>query len=517
MATINDATKPGTAFPFLKSGAEFRESLRDGREVWYGGELVDDVTTHPALAGGIDVLAEMYDDQLAPETQELVTFVREDGQRVSQAFMVPRSREDLAKRRLCAEHFIRKTFGVFGRQMDMISTTDVGLYWLLPLLREHDPERAESNIGYINWAQENNVMQAAPVADPQGFRSRGTAMGRRGVTFSEKGDKAYDEEIEFLELDGKRLANVLRVIDRNAEGIVVSGAKVVGSVAPQAQELVVSNLAILDPGPDASFYCRIPGGSPGVRMLCRPRVTEETGSLWDHPLNGRGEEMDALVLFEEVFVPWWRVGTLGWTDFTSHYKRFGALEWWHTLTRLTVKAEMFVGLLQIIVDGIGTAHRPGVRALVAEVIEYAEILRGMVIAAEANAQPNADGVWFPDVMKTTAGRAYAIERYPMIIHRLQELAGQGPILRFSRADWDHPVLGPRLEWIYEGIDISAREKNLFMNLLWDLTTSSHAGRVAIFENVNGTPLPYMRERLYTEYDREASMKAVRTFVERAQR
>lgn len=347
-------------------------------------------------------------------------------------------------------------------------------------------------------------MQAAPPSPTPRASAAAARPWAAAVSPSPSRAKAYDEEIEFLELDGKRLANVLRVIDRNAEGIVVSGAKVVGSVAPQAQELVVSNLAILDPGPDASFYCRIPGGTPGVRMVCRPRVTVENASLWDHPLDARGEEMDALILFEEVFVPWWRVGTLGWTDFTSHYKRFGALEWWHTLTRLTVKAEMFVGLLQIIVDGIGTAHRPGVRALVAEVIEYAEILRGMVIAAEANAQPNADGVMFP------------IERYPMIIHRLQELAGQGPILRFSRADWDHPVLGPRLEWIYEGIGISAREKNLFMNLLWDITTSSHAGRVAIFENVNGTPLPYMRERLYTEYDRDASMKAVRTFVERAQ-
>jgi 4-hydroxyphenylacetate 3-monooxygenase len=179
---------------------------------------------------------------------------------------------------------------------------------------------------------------------------------------------------------------------------------------------------------------------------------------------------------------------------------------------LTVKAELFVGVLQIVVDGIGTSHRPGVRALVAEVIEYAEILRGMVLAAEANASENEDGVMWPDVMKCTAGRAYAVERYPRIIHRLQELAGQGPILRFSESDWDHPIWGPRLNWLYEGAELSARDKNLVMNLLWDLTTSAHAGRVAIFENVNGTPLPFMRERLYTEYDRSDAVSHVRTFL-----
>jgi 4-hydroxyphenylacetate 3-monooxygenase len=177
-----------------------------------------------------------------------------------------------------------------------------------------------------------------------------------------------------------------------------------------------------------------------------------------------------------------------------------------------VKAEMFAGLLQIIVDSIGTGHRPGVRNLVAEVIQYAEVLRGMVIAAEANAKYNEDGVLFPDVMKTTAGRAYAIELYPTIIHRLQELAGQGPVLRWSEKTMNHPQLGPRLEWIFEGAGMGAREKNLFMNLLWDLTSSSHAGRVEIFENVNGAPLPVLRERLYNEYDRGPHKNAVRRFL-----
>jgi 4-hydroxyphenylacetate 3-monooxygenase len=504
-----------TETSFLKSGEQYRESLRDGREVWFDGERVEDVTVHPALAGGIDILADMYDDQLRPETQELTTYVRDDGSRIGMGFVVPRSPEELRARRECAEHYFRKTFGVFGRQIDMIPTVDCGLIWLLPELRKHDPEHAENNLAYVNWAQENNVMQSAPVADPQGFRSRGSALGRRGtVLFSdERGDQPYNVEADFLVVeDGKRIANSLRVIDESDEGVVISGAKVVGSVAPQAHEITISNLTIPDPVPEAAIYCRVPANAPGVKMICREAVTRPDWSLQDHPLDARGEEMDCLVIYEEVFVPWWRVGMYRWTEFGPTYTRFGALEWWHTMTRLCVKAEMFVGLLQTIVDAIGTGHRPGVRNLVAEVIQYAEVLRGMVIAAEANAKYNEDGVLFPDVMKTTAGRAYAVELYPMIIHRLQELAGQGPVLRWSEKTMNHPQLGPRLEWIFEGAGMSAREKNLFMNLLWDLTSSSHAGRVEIFENVNGAPLPVLRERLYNEYDRKPHVDSVRSFL-----
>jgi 4-hydroxyphenylacetate 3-monooxygenase len=509
MATVTAGTS------FIKSGEEYKESLRDGREVWYDGERVEDVTKHPAFAGGIDILADMYDDQLREDTRDVTTYVRGDGARIGMGFVIPRSPEDLRARGECAEHYFRKTFGVFGRQIDMIPTVDVGVYWLLPELRIHDPERAENNVTYISWAQENNVMQAAPVADPQGFRSRGSALGRRGtVLFSdERGDQPYNVEADFLIVeDGKRIANSLRVIHEDDDGIVISGAKVVGSVAPQVQEITVSNLTIPDPVPESAIYCRVPANAPGVKMICREKVTDLSWSVVDHPLDARGEEMDCLVIYEEVFVPWWRVATYRWTEFGPCYTRFGALEWWHTMTRLCVKAELFVGLLQSIIDAIGTGHRPGVRALAAEVIEYAEILRGMVIAAEAGAKYNDDGVLFPDVMKTTAGRLYAVNKYPSIIHRMQELAGQGPILRWSEKTMNHPQLGPRLEWIFEGAGMPAREKNLFMNLLWDLTSSSHAGRVEIFENVNGAPPPVLQERLYNEYPRKKHQNDVRRFL-----
>jgi 4-hydroxyphenylacetate 3-monooxygenase len=497
---------------FLKSGAEYRASLRDGREVWYGGERID-VTTHPATSGGIDLIAKSYDAQHDPERRDLLTFVRADGRRVSKAWMIPASKDDLKSRRECIEYLVRNTFGIFGRQMDMIASTQIGLVAFLPLLELNSPEYAKNILPYVSYAAENNIILAAPFADPQGWRTRGSALGRRGIPLfdTEQLPDSTSSDVD-LRIDDTLLPGALRVVKEADDGVWISGAKVVATVAPQAHEMLVSNIALPDPSPEGSFWLVVPVNSPGVRLVCREAVSDPSSSFHDHPIASQGEEMDALVIFEDVFVPSWRICSYRWTEIGRHYGEIAALEHWHTLTKLCVKAEMFVGLLQLIVDGIGTSHRPGVRQLVAEVIEYAQILRGMVLASEENASPTEAGVMWPDPLIITAGRSYALSKYPHIVHLLQELAGQGPILRWSEKDLDHPLLGPRIAWFYDGASLTAREKNLLMNLLWDVTSGAHAGRVELFENVNGFPVPYLRERLYMEYDRDRAIRAVREYV-----
>ncbi len=497
----------------LLDGEGYRQSLRDGRRVFYRGELIEDVTAHPATSGGIDLLAESYDAQFDPDLQDVLTFVRPDGARVSKAWLIPRSRDDLRSRRACVEHLARRTFGIFGRQMDMIATTQIGMAANLELIRRHSPDYAENILPYIDYAAEGNLILAAPVADPQGWRSRGSALGRRGVPLFDETKAALVRDGELGLRRGDRvIPGALQVVRESDEGLWISGTKVVATVAPQGHEMVVSNIALPDPSPEGSLWALVPVGAEGVRLVCRETTAEPEASFHDHPIASRGDEADAVALFEEVFVPRWRVHSYRWTDIGKHYGDIGALEHWHTLTRICVKAELFVGLLQLITDGIGTSHRDGVRQLVAEVMEYASVLRGMVLASEERAEYTASGVLWPDKRMITAGRAYALGRYPHVVHIVKELAGQGPVLRWSEADFDNPEIGPWLEWAYEGAAISARDKNLLMNLLWDLTSGSHAGRVGLFENVNGFPVPYLRIRVYNEFDRAGAVEAIKDYL-----
>lgn len=498
---------------FLKSGEEYRAALRDGRDVWYQGERVTDVTEHPATAGGVSMIATAYDDHLSEAHRDTLTFVREDGARVSKAWMVPRTREDLRSRRQCVEHLARQTFGVFGRQMDMIAATQVGMVAFDHLVAEHSPLYAGHAARYVKWAGEHELMLAAPLADPQGWRSRGSALGRRGIPLYDAEGPGSDSSHMTLRLpDGRQLPSTLRVVRRGAEGMWISGAKVVASAGPQCQELLVCNVALPDPAPEGSLWMLVPVAADGVRLVCRETTALPGASGHDHPISSRGEEMDALAIFQDVFVPDWRVCSYGWTDLARHYGQIATLEHWHTLTRLAVKAELFVAVAQLVCEAIGTSHRPGVRQLIAELIEYAQLLRGMVLASEEAAAPTPSGVMWPNANVVTAGRSFALSRYAQIVRIMQDLAGQGPVLRWSQRDLDQSELGPVLEWLYEGASMSAREKNQLMNLLWDLTASSHAGRVALFEGVNGFPVPYLRERLYLDYDRDGAVEHVRRFV-----
>ena len=84
----------------VRTGKQYLDSLRDGRRVWLAGEPVDDVTTHPALAGCARSVAEVYDLQHRAEHRDLLTMLSPStGDRVSLAYLEPRSGDDLMRQR----------------------------------------------------------------------------------------------------------------------------------------------------------------------------------------------------------------------------------------------------------------------------------------------------------------------------------------------------------------------------------------------------------------------------------
>jgi aromatic ring hydroxylase len=142
-------------------------------------------------------------------------------------------------------------------------------------------------------------------------------------------------------------------------------------------------------------------------------------------------------------------------------------------------------------------------------IEYAQTLRAFIVAAETLAKPTEGGVMAPDVGMLTAGRLHSITQYPRIIHTLQEMCGQGLVMRFGRAAFENPDIGHYLNDMLPGCGVSAQTKEVLMNFIWDMTSGSLAGRVALFENVNASPAPRLRERLYNEVKRDKFVAQVK--------
>jgi 4-hydroxyphenylacetate 3-monooxygenase len=481
---------------FVKTGSDYKASLRDGRVVWYSGERIGDVTTHPATAGGVQWLADLHDLQHDAEHRDTATYVRPDGERVSRTWQIPRTPDDLRARRELTELTSRRTLGFFGRQLDNIAFTMIGLAAYEHLFRRSNPELADNILRYIRHAEEKNIVLAGLIADPQGARAKEKwSLGER-VAVDGHGD------IE-------RLPPLLRVVERRDDGIVIAGAKIVGTVLPQAQEMIIITQPFV--APEESFWCALPANADGVHIVLRQAVSRPEPTR-EHPLASRGEEMDCLIIFDNVFVPIERVFSLGDPALPLEYGDIGAGEHWHTLIRMTVKAELLVALTQMIIDALGTTKVAKVRELAADVILYAQGLRAFTTAAENSAIVTESGVAWPGVDFVTAGRVFGIEQYGRIIEAVRELAGQGPLMLFSDADFRQPELGPLLTQVVEGFDMVSEAKNALMGLVWDITSDGYGMRMDYFERLNGYPKFFLKERLFGEYDRVAGVEWLAEFL-----
>ncbi|WP_198672357.1 4-hydroxyphenylacetate 3-hydroxylase N-terminal domain-containing protein [Pseudogemmobacter bohemicus] len=474
----------------LKTGAEYKDSLKDNRQIWVGGRKLGSVYDEPALARGVDTLASMFDDQFDPEYQEATTYYDDKvGAVISRAWQVPRSKEDLAARRKMIEYTSLKTAGTFGRPPDLSPAIVAGLYAYLPTFRQKksmidgiNPDFGANIEAYMEFGQNNNLTASESLAGPQADRSS---------------PKASE-------------ASMLKVKKVTKDGVYIYGAKTVGSIAAQANDIFFTNLGgLMETPPEACIWGSVPIDTDGIKMISREMVSQPEASKFDHPVSSLGEEADQFIVFDNVFVPKERLFNLGDPTGMSWYGPVCVYAHWHVLTRLAVKAELFVGAGQMVLDYLGTGKIPAVQMMLGQLVEYAQTLRAFVTAAEALAVELEGGVVRPDVGMLTAGRLYSIENYPKIIHILQEMCGQGLVMRFGKNAFDNPDVGHFLHELLPGHGVSAMVKEQLMNFIWDMTSGSLAGRVALFENVNATPAPALRARLYNEVKRDTYVAQVK--------
>lgn len=471
--------------PHLMTGEQYKESLRDGRRVIdSNGNVIQDVVTHPATRRGVENLAKIYDAQFDPATRDITTFINpEDGKRYSTGWLVPKTKEDLKRRREMLRLSTYSTLGVFGRPNDYGSMMAMGFLSIIDKIEKENPEYAENVRRFIDFSQKHNVMSADLIPDVQ-----------------------TDKNLPSIEKKG-----VLRVVEERSDGIVVSGAKPCGSVGVQGHFATVSTATSPNLDPDAALWCAVPINSPGVTLVLREPVTSPDSSFEDHPIDSRGEELDNMMIFDNVFIPREYIFSLRNTTLLGLYRESCALCHWHILSRLMYRSEIFMGAAQSIVDILGTDSFQGVRDAVSEVVSYSASLKAHILASEEEAVLWND-VLVPSTEFVTAGRLQSIELYPRVMHILRDLSGQGLISRFTGKTMDHPEIGPILESYLPGAGVTGREKNLFFNFLWDLACSSHSTRVALFENTNSTNAPVVRSELYRSYDRSEQVNFIREYL-----
>ena len=226
----------------LKTGAEHLESLRDGRKVYIGGELVEDVTAHPAFRNAAASFAMLYDRKRAPENIDMMSF-EENGERFSSWFLVPKSREDLEKRAETHRRIASWTHGLLGRSPDHVASFVTGLSLKPEMFEEIGKGFGDNIVNYYKYMRHNDICATYTVLPPQGARSP-----------------------EMYEKAGKKVPT-LRVSHEDDKGVYLNGMKMLGTSAIFCNETWVGNLLPLAPDQlKESITCPVPLNAPGLTM-----------------------------------------------------------------------------------------------------------------------------------------------------------------------------------------------------------------------------------------------------------
>ena len=479
-----------------KTGAQYISGLsKMSTEVWIRGERIEDVTTHPALRNGVRSVADLYDMQLDPGLQEEMTYASPtDGEPVGLSFLIPRTVEDLERRRAMMTRWAWSSCGMMARTPDFLNVAITAWAGGAEYFGQNRPEFKKNVLDYYEFIRENDITLTHTLVNLQKSRIPGMADN-------------LDEQV------------ALTVMRETDAGIIVKGSRMLATLGPITDEIAVYPTRSHLLGDNAwrqAFSFSIPCDTPGVKFMCRESL-DQGRSHFDHPLGSRFEEMDAVVFFDDVLVPWERVFLLGDVDMCNNHGNATQMNT-HTghqvTTRCVVKAEFILGLAGQMVETLGSEQLDHVQERMGELVCYLEILKACVRASEADAKLNEWGVMCPSAAPLVAGRnLFPRMMYPRMAEIIQILGSSSLMALPSEADFD-TALTPEVERYLATDNSSARDRARLFHLAWDVTCSSFGGRQVLYERFFGGDPVRNSISLSHNYDRGPAMARVREFLER---
>jgi 4-hydroxyphenylacetate 3-monooxygenase len=443
-----------------KTGAEHIASLRDGRTVYIDGQLVPDVTTHPAFRNAVQSAGALYDFQAQPENIELMTFKPEgSNRRVNRAWQMPRSYEEMVHRRKALQAWAGIHYGFMGRSPDHVASSLVGQRMGIDVFRKHSPDRAKAFMDYFDYATRSDLFLTYVIINPQAERA-----------------KDWGQQADDL---------VARIVDEDSGGITIRGAKMLGTSAVMANEVLVANLQPLKPGEEEfAFSCALPLNTKGIRILSRKSYESSAVSIFDNPLSSRFDENDALMYFDDVKVPWDRLFVYRDTDVCRqqfHETQGHAYQNYQAQIRLSVKIKFLLGLARQLTEAIGTTRIPSVTEKLGYMAAQTSMVEAMLSGMEASGSKFGE-YWVPNKHFMYSAQVLTQDLYPQFTNSIRDLSGGALImLPSSIEDFKDPVLKKIIHTTQRAAAMGPEDKVKFLKACWDAVGSEFGSRHQQYE------------------------------------
>ncbi len=442
----------------LMTGDEYRESIRDDREVWINGERVDDVPSHPAFKPIVDVRARIYDMAHEDRFRDAMAYRNGANEWNTTAYKLPYTQDDWHAKRRWIDTVMKEIGGVVIR----IGDETVGELWSLwdgkDVVNEIDPRFGENIERHIYRVLENDIFHVSANTDPKGDRSK----------------RPQEQDPDML----------LHVVKETDAGLVVRGAKYETAAAYAHQAFVKPTIA--NWGDDklsdyaVGFIC--PMNASGLKHICRTAFAGRT-SAEDYPLASRFDEIDTLLVFDDVSVPWENVLFYQHTRAASFIRgtlhRYSAFSF---VLRILYMADMLIGAALFNVRQTGLDKLQAVREKLAQLACYRETINAHLTAAVAEAEKSPSGLLMPNQSLLYTGRVHACTRLPEMVHMTRELCGGQICVTPDAAAFDDPDTRAWLEKYYSVNEFwSSDDRRKLLAFARDLLNSDYAGHRLTFQ------------------------------------
>ncbi len=474
----------------VKNGNLYLEGLRaHPKDLWIEGEKVTDVTRHVAFTRAANSIAALYDMQHDPTLAKEMTFNSNAGG-VSEglSFITPTSQEHLIQRGKMMLNWARFSGGVLARTPDYMNV----ILMACSAASDFFGKYGKNIENYFQYVMENDLTLTHTLVNVR--------KNKRYPSYA-KGDELG-----------------LHLVQAKDDGIVVEGARILATLAPLSDEILVFPSSVVPTDKDASKYALafgIPCDTPGLKFICREPL-DVGKSSFDHPLSSRFDEGDAIVVFDNVFVPWEKVFIFNDVETANtvfSHSKVGSHINQQIVTKNMSKSEFILGLATLMTESLNTNETPYIQALASELITIYEVSKACLEASISNAELNEWGVMEPEGAPLAAAKSSFTSAYPRMIEILQLIGSSSLIAVPTDADFESDI-GHYLDDYLSTDTLGAKERTKLFRMAWDISISSYGGRQVLYERFFSGDPHRTAALSFARYDKEKVKKIALQIIDR---
>ena len=466
----------------IRTGEQYRESLRDGREVWINGERVRDVTRHPMFKPVVDIRARIYDMQHEAAHREVMTY-EEKGERFAIGNRLPRAQQDWTDKRKAVDAVMYEVGGVVTR----VGDETVGEMWSLwdgkDILNEIDPRFAANIERHIHESIAHDPFHVSANTDPKGDRSKPPQ-----------------------EQDPDMLVHVVKETDA---GIIIRGAKYETAAAYANQAFLKPTIANWGDAKLSEYAlgCIVKMNAPGVKHICRTGFTGRAPER-DYPLSNKFDEVDTIVILDNVLIPWEDILFYQHTRAAAFIRqtlhRYSAFPF---VQRTLSYADLIIGAALWNARQTGLDKQQAVQEKLSELAVWREGINAHLTASIVMAEKSPNGLLMPNQSLLMSGRCHALNNLPRMMHIARELCGGQICVTPDAAVFEHPETKKWMDKYYTINDEwLADDRRKLLVLARDLLNSDYAGHRLTFQLFAQAPPFAQSAAVYRTFDWNSTLK-----------